>query len=439
MVDTTRQMHFGISLGDTGVHPAAWRLARPRGTTPNIQDFVYMAKAAEAAKFDMIFTADGMELDVTIENLKYQQPWRELEPITMLSALAMVTENVGLVSTASTTFSEPYPLARTFASLDHISGGRAGWNIVTSLGGAKNFGLSEMPSEAAKYERAHEMLEVVKALWNSWDADAKIEDAETGIYADPSKVHEIDYVGKIFSVKGPLNISRSPQGRPVLIQAGSSATGKAFGGKYADVIFTAQSDLPTAQAFYREMNQIAIDSGRPAESIRIMPGLSPVVAATHAEAVDKFEHLVSLIAPSIIMQRVSGALHADLADLDLDDTVPEHLIPELGSVATHPSRFAMYREWAVGQKKTIRQMGREATSSDGHLLVVGSGEEVADNLIHRFSNFGADGFNIVPASLPQTLDDFAEHVIPILQDRGLFRTEYEGSMLRENLGLGELS
>jgi FMN-dependent oxidoreductase (nitrilotriacetate monooxygenase family) len=434
MATSPRQLHFGVSLGDSGVHPAAWRLPS-NGTdpVPNLPHFVRLAAKAEQGLFDMVFTADGVEMNT--ERIGTQQPWREFEPIGLMSALSVTTSHIGLVSTASTTFNEPYNVARSFASLDHLSGGRAGWNVVTSHVGAKNFGMEEVPPHAIRYARAEEFLEIVTRLWDSWEPDAKVLDRVAGIYADASKIHEIGYVGEHFSVLGALNISRTPQGHPVIVQAGSSGYGKALGGKFAEVIFTAQSELTEAQAFYQEMHDLVTAAGRDHTQLRIMPGISPIVGATEKEAREKFEEMTNLLDRGTVLRLVGEALHTDLGEFDLDDTVPESILPDIASVEGHQSRYTIYRSWALDDRRTIRQMAMEASASQGHWLVVGSAEQVVDVMVERFENFAADGFNIVPSALPQTLDDFVEHVIPILQEKGLYRTEYTGTTLRDHLGL----
>ncbi len=428
-----RQMHFGVSLGDSGVHPRAWRLPSSRSSqTPSIAHFIDLAKTAERGLFDMVFTADGLELNR--DRIATEQPWREFEPLLLMSALAVSTERVGLVSTASTTFSEPYNIARMFATLDHISGGRAAWNAVTSHRGAENFGMAEVPVHEVRYARATEFIEVVIALWDSWEPDAKVHDVENGVYADPSKIHEIDYVGDVFSVKGPLNISRTPQGRPVIVQAGSSSYGMELGAKYGEVIFTAQSDMAESVRFYRQMHELAATFGRGENEPLILPGISPIVAPTEAEAKELFETLTDTMPREFMIQMASDALHVDLGGYDVGDTVPESILPDPKEVEGHQSRYTIFRAWAVEDGLTIRQLAQRS-AAHGHWLMVGSGEQIADILQERFEAYGADGFNIVPQALPLVLENFVDHVVPILQERGLYRTEYEGSTLREHLGL----
>jgi FMN-dependent oxidoreductase (nitrilotriacetate monooxygenase family) len=430
-----RPLHFGVSLGDSGVHPGAWRIPSSRAAdAPSFAHYLDLARTAERGLFDMIFTADSVGLYGT-DRLVHEQPWREFEPIALMAALAVSTSKVGLVSTASTTFNEPYNIARKFSTLDHLSNGRAAWNAVTSHVGAPNFGMADIPVHEIRYARAEEFLEVVTALWDSWEPDAKVVDVAAGVYADPAKVHKIDYVGNHFSVEGPLNISRSPQGRPVIIQAGSSGYGKNLGARFADVIFTAQSDLPEAQAFYREMHDLVRSFGRDDSQLRILPGISPIVGRTEAEAQEKLAELTDNINRDFLIQMVGQSLHADLSEFDLDDTVPEEILLDPSEVEGHQSRYTIFRSWAVDDKRTIRELGRQSAASQGHWLVVGSAEQVADVMIERCDAFGADGFNIVPSALPQTLDDFVDLVIPELQERGAYRSAYEGNTLRDHLGL----
>jgi len=430
-----RQIRIGVGIEDTGVQPTAWRLPGSNTAVPSIENFVHQAKIAEAACLDFVFRADGVAV-LDKETLRHNGPVvAQFDPLMLLSALAMATQHIGLVGTVSTTFSLPYSVARQFSALDHISHGRAGWNIVTSHQGEENYGLDEVPIHEIRYAMAEEHVEVCTRLWDSWEDDALLMDREAGLYADPDKIHEIDFAGEYQRVRGPLNIARSPQGRPVLVQAGSSKWGMDFGAKWAEVVFTSQHEMAASQEFYAGFKARVAAAGRDPEQVAIMPGISPVVAATEAEAREKWLARNDLLDPAHRIAMVERALHTDLSGFGLDDVVPAELLPEVAAIEGHQSRYAIYRDWVVNDQRTIRRLAAEATSSAGHWLLVGSGEQVADRLIERFEARGADGFNIVPPVVPTTLEDFVEHVVPILQDRGYLRTEYPGGTLRDLLGL----
>lgn len=433
MTISRRQMHLGIAIVDAGVQRDGWRLPESPAGSPSMPHYLEALKTAEDACFDFAFLADGLGIRDR-QDLRHNPGFQELEPMTALAAMAVASSKIGLVGTISTTFSEPYNAARQLASLDHISGGRAAWNIVTSAMGAENFGKT-LPPHEVRYGRADEYLQVATSLWDSWEDNARIADKETGVYADPELIHPINFKGEHFEVEGPLNIPRSPQGRPVLIQAGSSPQGMAFGAKWADLVFTAQTTVEEAADFYRQMKELAAAAGRDANQLAILPGICPVVAATEEEALEKYRAYNDIIEPSARIEAVSQVLHTDLSGFDLDDTVPEEILIPVESVIGRQSRYAIYRSWAIEDKKTIRELSLPAMSSDGHWLVIGSGEQVADAMIERFDKNAADGFNIVPLVTPGTLNDFVEHVIPILQDRGYFRTGYTGTTLRDHLGL----
>ncbi|WP_308289233.1 LLM class flavin-dependent oxidoreductase [Microbacterium trichothecenolyticum] len=434
-MSTSRQLHFGVSAGGSGLHRAAWR--RPDSDVhafPGVEPLKRLAQIAEAGKFDTFFLADGVALDVG--TLPYAPPFGSLEPLVLLSAISQVTERIGLIGTASTTFSQPYTLARQLSTLDHVSGGRAGWNIVTSSAGAENYGDEPLPDHLSRYRRAAEFAEVVTGLWNGWDPDAVSADRENGLFADPAKVHPLDHRGEFYQVKGPLNVPRSPQGRPVLVQAGSSSDGQAVGAKVADAIFTAQSESAPAREFYAAIKGQARAYGRNPDHLLILPGLVPVVGDTETSAWELQEELDALIDIEH-GRRVLGAQlgGADLSELDLDRPIPEELLPHPDLIEGRRSRYAIYRELAVERKWPLRRLISRELSGNGHWHVVGSPEQVADALIGRFDERGADGFNVIPPFSPLSLELFVEHVIPILQRRGYFRTEYEGTTLREHFDL----
>jgi len=431
------QLHLGAFLYPTGHHIAAWR--HPRSHADAGRDFrhyVRLAQAAEAARFDLVFLADGSGTrgdNVDFLSRTAHSYVAQFEPLTLLSALAAVTERIGLVGTASTTFNEPYHIARKFASLDHISGGRAGWNLVTSSNAheAKNFGFDEHLAHARRYERAVEFAEVVEGLWDSWDEGAFVRDKAAGRYFDPAKRHVLDHRGEFFNVRGPLNVERSPQGRPVVVQAGSSEAGKALAARTAEVIFTAQQTLDDAVAFYADVKGRLAQYGRDPDDLKIMPGVMPIVGATEQEAQDKFAALQALIDPAVGLALVSGLTGGfDLSGYPLDGPIPE--LPETNA---SKSRQSLTLELARREKLTIRDLYLRVAGARGHWQLIGTPKHIADALEERFVNYGADGFNVMPALLPDGLDDFIRLVLPELRRRGLFRTEYEGATLRENLGL----
>jgi alkanesulfonate monooxygenase len=430
------QIKLGAFLMNTGHHVAAWR--HPDAKADGGLDFAHyrqLAQTAERAKFDMVFLADGVAVrrDYNLDSLSRSGQLVHFEPLTLLSALAAVTEHVGLVATASTTYNEPYHIARKFASLDYLSNGRAGWNVVTSASEAEahNFNREKHMEHALRYERAREFLQVVKGLWDSWDDDAFIQDKASGLYVDPDKIHTLNHRGKHFAVRGPLNVGRPPQGYPVIVQAGASEDGQDFAASTAEVIFTAQQTLKEAQAFYRGIKGRLAQYGRTPEQLKIMPGVFPVIGQTEAEAKEKYDQLQNLIHPSVGLALLSGNIGGfDLSDYPLDGPLPE--LPETN---LNKSRQKLVTDLARRENLTIRQLYQAIAGARGHRTIWGTPEQIADQLEEWFVKDAADGFNIMPPYLPGGLDEFVQQVIPILQQRGLFRTEYEGRTLRENLGL----
>ncbi|HEY1608654.1 MAG TPA: LLM class flavin-dependent oxidoreductase [Paraburkholderia sp.] len=430
-------LRLGAFLYPTGHHIAAWRHPHALADAgSNFRHYVQLAQAAEAAKFDLVFLADGSGTrgdNVDFLSRTAHSYVAQFEPLTLLSALAAVTERIGLVGTASTTFNEPYHVARKFASLDHISGGRAGWNLVTSSSGheAKNFNFDEHLAHAQRYERATEFADVVSGLWDSWDEGAFVRDKAAGRFFDPSKRHVLNHRGEFFKVRGPLNIARAPQGHPVVVQAGSSEAGKALAARTAEVIFTAQQTTADAVAFYADVKGRLAQYGREAEDLKIMPGVMPIVGRTESEARDKFAELQALIDPAVGLALVSGLTGGfDLSGYPLDGPIPE--LPETNA---SKSRQTLTLELARRENLTIRELYLRVAGARGHWQIVGTPKQIADALEERFVNYGADGYNVMPALLPDTLNDFIELVLPELRRRGLFRSEYEGRTLRENLGL----
>lgn len=428
----TRQLHLNAFLMGTGHHEAAWRHpdSRPEDTL-TAAHYARFAQTAERGKLDSIFFADGLAVG---RNVRYNSP-NQLEPITLLAAIAVLTERVGLIATASTSYHEPFQLARLFASLDHISGGRAGWNIVTSAGEdeAQNFNLDQRPAHEDRYARATEFVQVAKQLWDSWGDGARVLDKESGIYVDTDLVHPIDHVGTRFQVRGPLNVPRPVQGHPLLVQAGSSETGREYAARFAEAVFTAQQTLPEAQAFYADLKSRAAAFGRRADEVVVLPGLCAVLGGTQAEARAKEAELDALISPEYGVEQLSRMVEHDLSGYPLDGPLPE--LPGEESINGHKSRFTLVTELARRESLTIRELIRRLAGGRGHRVFAGTPEQVADEIELWFRSGAADGFNVMPPTLPGGLDDFVEHVVPELQRRGLFRTDYTGSTLREHYGL----
>ena len=429
------QLSLGAFLLYTGHHLAAWRHPGASDST-RFQDFAHFARVAEDARFDAVFLADGVNVraqNVEAASRKAHSGFYPFEPITLLSALSTVTGKIGLVATASTSFSDPYNLARQFASLDHLSGGRAGWNLVTSAdpGAAYNFSRDAIIAHADRYQRAEEFVDVVTGLWDTTDDDAFLRDRESGVYYDADKVRALNHRGAFFQVRGPLNIPRPPQGHPVVVQAGSSEPGKELAARTAEAIFTAQQTLESSIAFYADLKGRLARYGRAAEDVKILPGVFPIVGPSRQAAEDKFEQLQALLEPSVGLDML-----ADLAGVDDVRTLPvDSLISELPETEGGKSRRALFLELAAREKLTLRQLYQRVAGARGHWQIVGTATDIADQLEERFVNYGADGFNIMSPVLPWGLSDFVQLVVPELRRRGLFRSEYQGSTLRDHLGL----
>lgn len=426
------QLHLGAFIYYSGHHHYGWR--HPESGAEHIFNYKFyreLAKTAERGKFDMMFLADllyVMGADQAASGM--------LDPLTLLSALSTETEKLGLTATVSTTYNEPYNVARKFASLDHISEGRAGWNIVTSQLDveAHNYGKPEHPEHGLRYQMAREFVEVATRLWDSWEDDSLIVNREAGQFADGTKIKEVEYNGKWYSTKGTLNVPRSPQGYPVLIQAGSSEPGQDFAASFGEVIFTAQQSLEAAKAFYESVNSKLAKYGRKRGSLKIMPGLSPIIGATEEEAQRKYKELQELIPPSAVVAMLSGMLRFDLSEYPVDGQLPDIPDPVEASNGMK-SRVQLIMDMARKDNLSILELGRRILGARGHMQFVGTYEQLADLMQLWFEEYGCDGFNIMPPVLPGNLEEFVDHVVPILQARGLFRTEYTGSTLREHLGL----
>jgi FMN-dependent oxidoreductase (nitrilotriacetate monooxygenase family) len=432
-----RKLRLGAFIMATGHHVGAWRHPGSQSDSGvNIDHYIEVARLAERGRFDQVFVADspGLWHQGDAESFSRQGRVSHFEPVTLWSALAAVTKHIGFVATASTTYEDPYLLARKFASLDHISKGRAAWNVVTTHADNVygNFGLDRHPDPEVRYERAHEFIDVVKGLWDSFEDDAFIRDPQSGVYFDPAKLHTLNHVGKHLKVAGPLNLERPPQGYPVIVQAGSSEPGRELAAATAEAIFTAWTSLAEAQAFYRDVKGRLARYGRRPEQLLVLPGISPVVGRTQAEAEAKWAELQRLIHPSVGLNTLSQFWpKEDLSKWDPDAVPPYY--PELP--AGRNSRLHVVIELARRERLTVRQLYQYLAGARGHWVVVGTPQTIADQMQTWFENGAADGFNVMPPVLPESLEAFVELVIPELQRRGLFRTEYEGKTLRENLGL----
>ncbi|MGW0043541.1 LLM class flavin-dependent oxidoreductase [Rhodococcus sp. NPDC003348] len=434
MAQSAKRFHLNAFLMGVGHHEAAWR--HPRTEAHRVLDvahFQELARIAERGKLDSVFFADGLAVGPRIKH----NALAVFEPVTLLSAIAVATERVGLIATASTSYGDPYNLARKFASLDHISGGRAGWNIVTSAGAdeAANFGIDGIPAHLGRYERAEEFVDVTLALWDSWEDGAVVLDEESGVFADPERVHTVDHVGERFRVKGPLNSPRSVQGRPLLVQAGSSESGKEFAAKHAEAVFTAQRTLEQGQEFYRDLKARVVRHGRAADELKVLPGIVPFIADTLEEAEELERSFTALISPEYSLRQLSTMLGVDLTEHALDAPLPP--LPPLDEIEGNKSRYQLVKDLAGEGDLTVRELIGLLGGGRGHRTFAGTPEQVADELQAWFEQGAADGFNIMPPYLPGGLDDFVDRVVPILQERGLFRAEYTATTLRGHYGLAD--
>jgi FMN-dependent oxidoreductase (nitrilotriacetate monooxygenase family) len=433
---TRRQMHLGMSIRGLGYHPAAWRHPDvPADGTLRFEHYAKSAQLAESGKCDLIFFADGIgirERDIPRGSLaRSGYEIVEMEPMTLLPALAVVTRHIGLVTTASTTYNEPYNIARKFATLDLISNGRAGWNVVTSWSEAeaRNFNREQHVDYDTRYARAAEFVEVVTGLWDSWEADAFPFDKQSGQFFDESKMHVLDHKGRFFSVRGPLNVGRLPQGHPVVVQAGASEQGRELAAATADLVYAVHPNKAVARTYYADIKGRLSKYGRDAGDVKILPALRPVVGRTAREARAKFDQLQELLDPLVGLARLNQTF-GDLSAYPLNGPVPlDKLGPsELRSIS------AQVLERVRKQNPTIRQLYQEVAGMGGFCLI-GTASDIVDVMQDWFEDDACDGFNITPTHLPGGCADFVELITPELQRRGLFRKEYQGKTLRENLGL----
>jgi FMN-dependent oxidoreductase (nitrilotriacetate monooxygenase family) len=420
-----RQMHLGLFLLGTGSHVAGWRYP---GAVDSFQDFPAIqeiGRTAERGKFDLIFMGDNLYADAAT----HPSYTLRLEPLTMLAALSTSTSRIGLGATVSTTYSDPFTVARAFASLDHISGGRAAWNAVTTSNPATaaNFGTTH-PDHARRYEMAGEFLDVVKGLWDGWADDAMVADRESGLYIDPAKLRAIDHAGAFFKVKGPLNISRSPQGHPVVLQAGGSEAGQALAARTADVVFSVVQDIEEAKAGYASLKHRLPAYGRKASDVAVLPGVMPVVGRTDKEAFEKLAVLQSFVSGSNALAMLSDRLGQDMSAYDLDGPIPDLALPD----SSHGFAKVMLAK-ARRDSMTLRDLYNLTAAARGHWVLCGSAENIADTMQHWFDDHAADGFNV--PYFHEGFADFVDLVVPILQERDLFRADYAGKTLRDHLGL----
>ncbi|MBE9605133.1 LLM class flavin-dependent oxidoreductase [Acetobacteraceae bacterium H6797] len=421
-------MHLGLLVLGAGNHVAGWRMPDAEFGSENFPLLRHLAQSAERAKFDLVFFADAVNTGLDA----HPGMMVRLEPITLLSALSMCTSRIGLAATASTTYTEPYNLARMMASLDHLSQGRAGWNVVTgsSPDAAANFSRDKHPPHAERYAMAAEYLDVVKGLWDSWEEGAIVGDKASGTFADPSKLHVLNHEGRYYKVKGPLNITRPPQGYPVIFQAGASDTGRDLAAATAEVVFTVQQDMAESAAFIRDLQERCVAKGRARDAIKVMPGVCVVVGESLEDAKAKIAQLAELADPVQAMRVLSDRVGHDLSAYPLDGPVPE--LPPSGMMQGHA---VILTAIAKRHNMTIRELRDFTAASSGHRVVMGTPEMIADDLESWYRAGAAHGFIVKTTHYPAPFDEFVEKVVPILVARGLFRAEYEGVTLREHLGL----
>ncbi|MFT4436467.1 LLM class flavin-dependent oxidoreductase [Caballeronia sp. 15715] len=425
-----RTLHLNTNITGTGRHPAGWRTLDNAKSIIDLQFFTEIAQTAERGKLDAVFLSDAVALSGHAHG-----PAQSLEPTVLLTALAGVTQHVGLIGTASTTFNDPYNLARRFASVDHVSAGRVAWNAVTTYdpNAAANFSMSGALDKAARYARAEEFVDVVLKLWDSWEDDALIADRASGRYADPARVHAIEHAGHHFQVRGPLNLPRSPQGRPVLVQAGGSEAGVALAARYADAVFTAQTTFESAQEFYGDIKARAVAQGRHADHLLVLPGLYPVIGGTLAEARRRKADMDALLDRRAELAKFARALGIDIDDLQLDAPLPYALIDK-GNRADVSNGFIRATVLlARSDNLTVRDLLDR--NPGAHRMIVGTPETIADDIERWFTGRAADGFNLNADVFPSGLAAFVDHVVPLLQRKGIFRRDYEGTTLREHYGL----
>jgi FMN-dependent oxidoreductase (nitrilotriacetate monooxygenase family) len=441
-----KQLHLAgfFSAGNVTHAHGAWRHARATNGFLTKEYYQHIARTLERGKFDLLFLPDALAVEDSYGDnletgLRYGgQCAVALDPATVIATMAAVTERLGLGATISTTYYPPYHVARVFASLDQLSGGRISWNVVTSLNNAeaRNFGIDQHLEHDTRYDRADEFLNVVRKLWNSWDADALVLDKASGQFADPAKVRYIDHRGKWLNVRGPLQIPRSPQGEPVILQAGLSARGKRFAGRWAEGVFSIAPNLAFMQSTYRDIKAEVAAAGRDPDQTKIFTAVMPVLGETEAIARERLEYLNALVHPEVGLSTLSSHVGINLAQYPLDTPITE-VLRDLKE-RNIPTQLQMFAQAMQGETLTLGEMGRRYGTNVGFVPQwAGTGEQIADQIETHFKAGAADGFIISPAFLPGAYDEFVDQVVPVLQARGLFRTEYEGRTLRSHLGLRE--
>jgi len=431
-------MRLGLNIVAAGAHASGWRMPQAQADAAlDIKLWMRMAQAAERACFHFMFWADGIAVRHSArdaDELSYNGRIDVFEPLTLIGALSAVTERLGFIASASTTYNEPYHIARKFASLDHISQGRVGWNVVTSWSEneAHNFGRDSHMEHGLRYRRAEEFVDVVFGLWDGWEDDAFIRDKASGRYFDPAKLHMLDHKGEIFSVKGPLNVARPVQGYPVIAQAGSSGPGQNLGARIADLIYTAQKTREDAVAFYASVKAHGAAAGRSPDTMLVMPGILPILGRTRQEARDRFEQLQDLVHPRLGLPLLADS-YGDLSHLPPDAPLPPPIARNNTVKSGHEKLVALGRQPGM----TIAKLYKIMAGATGHNVVVGTPADVADLMEDWFTAHACDGFNIMPPFMPEPAIEAFEWLIPELQRRGLAQTEYEGDgTLRGSLGLG---
>jgi FMN-dependent oxidoreductase (nitrilotriacetate monooxygenase family) len=423
-----RQIHFGVFVQGTGNHSAGWRWEGASTANYDLSVIQEIARQAERGKFDLVFVSDGLHFDPG----DHPSFVCRFEPTTLITALSFCTSYVGLGATVSTSFSEPYNVARIFSSIDHITKGRAAWNVVTTSTSkaAVNFSREEHLEHDFRYERAEEFVDIVKGLWDCWEDGAIVADKATGVYLDASKVHRLNHRGRFFQVRGPLNMPRSPQGHPVIIQAGGSEVGQELAARTADVVFSVVQELDSAKDAYRSLKARLAKYGRTPDQLTILPGMMPIIGETEGEARAKLDRLQSWITPTNALTLVSGRIGYDLSGYPLDGPVPE---PPVGQGGRTFNRVLF--EKARRDNMTLRDLYNLTAAARGHWVLCGTPKTIADTLEKWFVEGAADGFNVLPPYMPGSLADFVDLVVPELQARGLYRRDYEGTTIRDHFGL----
>ncbi len=427
---STRKLHLNVNLLHAGVYPSAWRQPESNPSACfDVGHYVRVAQIAERGAFDAIFLADTPAITDRIDYRSFQC----LEPTIVLASVAAATSRIGLIATASTTYNEPYNIARRFATLDRASGGRVGWNAVTTADAAagRNFGLAAVTEHKARYERAKEFVDVVHALWDSWEDDAFVGDKASARFVDTSKVHAIGHRGRHYTVEGPLTVPRSPQGRPVTVQAGGSSDGRDLAAAQADAVFTLAQTMKEGVAYARDLRARAASYGRAGDSIVILPGLATVIGNTDAEARRRQEELWDSVPLPYSLSRLAGTLQVSPDILKLDEPLPDLPLPANANQTMFQGTVALARRGNL----TVRELLRALGGGVGHRIIVGTPEAIADDMEAWFKAGAADGFNLMPDVLPTGLEVFVDTVVPLLRKRGLFREAYDGRTLRDHFGL----